>query len=295
MVKTTVAWILSIIIYFSYPLLTATPFEKKALILQEMSWVDVQRYLKQDDMVIIPLGSTEQHGPHLPLGSDYFEAFEISKKISEQTGVLIAPILMVGYSRYHSGFPGTLSIEPETMEQVVFENVERLIQYGFRRFLFFNQHGGNNIVQKKLVHRINHTTEAIAIPIGVGSVFKAKAGNEDFFDWHAGKSETSMMLYLMPQLVRMERAEKPEIHFTSQMNKLRKLSEENPDLIHLWDELFGVPEEAKKGGASHQISSNGIWSLSDPKSATKKLGEQKVNWKVQRAVKFIEAWNRAKK
>jgi creatinine amidohydrolase/Fe(II)-dependent formamide hydrolase-like protein len=181
------------------------------------------------------------------------------------------------------------------MEQVVFENVEMLIQYGFRRFLFFNQHGGNNIVQRKLVHRINHNTEAIAIPIGVGSALKAEEGTEEFFDWHAGKSETSMLLYLKPQLVRMERAEQPEIHFTSQMKKLRKLSEENPDLIHLWKELFGVPEEAKKGGASHQISNNGIWSLSDPKSATKELGEKKVNWKVHRAVKFIEAWNHTKK
>jgi hypothetical protein len=95
----------------------------KALVLQEMSWVDVKEYLKTNDMVIIPLGATEQHGPHLPLGTDYYESFGISKLISEQTGVVVAQVLMVGYSIYHSGFPGTLSLKPETMEQVLFENM----------------------------------------------------------------------------------------------------------------------------------------------------------------------------
>lgn len=264
-------------------------WEGKALVLQEMTWTDVKEYLETNDMVIIPLGSTEQHGPHMPLGTDYYEAVGTSKMISERTGVVVAPVLWVGYSVYHSGFPGTLSLKPETMEQVLFESVEMLMKYGFQRFLFFNYHGGNNIVQQRVIHRINHTTEAIATAIGHGSPIQ-QAEEGEFFDWHAGKSETSIMLYLKPELVRMERAEKPTIHFSARTEKLGKLAKENPELGSVWNSLFGVPVETKKGGASHEISSNGVWSFSDPKSATKELGRKTVNRMVETAVKFIEAW-----
>ncbi|MCP2520447.1 creatininase family protein [SCandidatus Aminicenantes bacterium Aminicenantia_JdfR_composite] len=267
--------------------------ENKALVLQEMTWTDIQEYLKNNDMVIIPLGSTEQHGPHLPLGSDFFEAFEISKLISSRTGVVVAPILMVGYSEYHSGFPGTLSVKPQTMEQVIFECVEMLIKYGFRRILFFNYHGGNNIVQENVIHRINHNTPAIAVSIGHGSPIQ-KAENGEFFDWHGGLNETSIMLYLKPKLVKMERAKKPEIHFTPQMKKLRELAKENPDIIYVWNSLFGVPEKTGKGGASYELSSNGIWSLSDPRLATRERGIEKVHKMVEKAVKFIETWKKVK-
>ena len=268
--------------------------KEKPLVLQEMTWFDVQEYLKTNDMVIIPLGSTEQHGPHLPLGTDFYEAFNMSKMISERTGVIVAPVVFAGYSVYHSGFPGTLSLQPETFEQVLFETVQMLMKYGFRRFMFFNYHGGNNVVQQNVVHRINHTTEAIAIAIGHGGPIQ-KSGEGEFFDWHAGKSETSIMLYLKPELVRMDRAQKPQIHFTPQMEELRELSKKNPDLEHVWSSLFGVPVETKKGGASHELSSNGVWSFSDPKSGTKELGQKKVEKMVDTAVKFIEAWKEVKK
>jgi creatinine amidohydrolase/Fe(II)-dependent formamide hydrolase-like protein len=260
-------------------------------VLQEMTWTDVKEYLETNDMVIIPLGSTEQHGPHMPLGTDYYEAVGTSKMISGRTGVVVAPVLWVGYSVYHSGFPGTLSLKPETMEQVLFESVEMLMKYGFRRFMFFNYHGGNNIVQQRVIHRINHTTEAIATSIGHGSPIQQSEEGE-FFDWHAGKSETSIMLYLKPELVRMERAEKPTIHFSPKTEKLGKLAQEHPELGSVWNSLFGVPVETKKGGASHELSSNGVWSFSDPKSATEEIGRETVNSMVETAVKFIEAWKK---
>jgi creatinine amidohydrolase len=266
--------------------------DERPLVLQEMTWVDVESYLSRSDMVIIPLGSTEQHGPHLPLGSDFYEALSMAKEVSRQTGVIVAPILLVGYSEYHSGFPGTLSLRPDTMEQVLFESVQMLMRHGFRRFMFFNYHGGNNLIQESLVHRINHTTEAVAIAIGHGSPFQ-ETGEGEFFDWHAGKVETSMMLHLEPDLVRMERAEQPEITFTPRMEKLRELAEEHPELRHVWDSLFGVEVETKKGGASHELSSNGIWTLSEPKSATKEIGAERVKQITDTAVRFVEAWKQA--
>ena len=267
----------------------------KPLVLQEMGWMDVADYLTRSNMVIIPLGSTEQHGPQLPLGTDFYEAFGACKAVSARTGVLVAPVVLAGYSLYHSGFPGTLSLKPETMAEVLFETAQMLIKYGFRRFLFFNYHGGNTIVQEMVIHRINHETEATAVAIGVGSSIQQGEEAGEFFDWHAGIEETSIMLYLEPGLVKMERAQKPTIKFTPQMEELRELAKKNPELLTVWNSLFAVPEETKKGGSSKDLSTNGIWSLSDPKTATAAKGEKVLQDMVNRAVKFIEAWKQAKK
>ena len=266
------------------------------VVLQEMTWTDVQEYLKTNDMVIIPLGSTEQHGPHLPLGTDYYEAFGMSKMISAQTGVLVAPVLLSGYSVYHSGFPGSLSLKPETMEQVLYETAELLIKYGFRRFLFFNYHGGNSIVESKVIHRINHTTEAIAVAIGAGASFQRDQDRIEgvLYDAHAGISETSMMLFLQPELVKMGRAEKPKMNFSRLMVELYLRSQKNPELMDVINALQAVPEETKKGGASHELSSNGIWSTGDPKESTRERGEKIVTKMVENAVKFIETWKQVK-
>jgi creatinine amidohydrolase len=245
-------------------------------------------------MVIIPLGSTEQHGPHLPLGTDFYLAFDTAKLISARTGVVVAPIVMAGYSLYHSGFPGTLSLRPETMEEVLYETVEMLVKYGFRRVMFFNYHGGNNAAQDSVIYRINQGTEATAIAIGYGGPIQ-KSEEQEFFDWHAGVEETSMILYFEPRLARMERAEKPVIHFTPQMEELLELAKKNPELMNVWTSLFATPTETKKGGASHELSSNGVWCLSDPKAAKPETGEKIIHGMVDQAVKFIEAWKQAKK
>jgi len=112
---------------------------------------------------------------------------------------------------------------------------------------------------------------------------------------HAGIGETSLMLYLEPELVKMERAEKPKMIYTEKMAELFMLTQQYPDLLIVLSSLQGVPVETKKGGASHELSSNGIWSLSDPKKATKERGEKQVEGMVSYAVKFIEAWRQAKK
>jgi len=263
--------------------------QAQPLVLQEMTWTDVQAYLEHNDMVIIPMGSTEQHGPHLPLGTDCFEAFDIAREISSKTGVVVAQILWVGYSAYHSGFPGTLSIRPQTMEQVLFEATEYLIKYGFRRIMFFNYHGGNDIVQRNVIHRINQETQAIAVAIGIGSSLQSQA-EKDSLDYHAGVRETSAMLFLRPDLVRKERIEKPVMHFTPLMEELMKQSEEYPKLSTTWNNLLGAPVETGKGGASHELTNNGIWTLRDPKTATADEGKIMIQRLVERAVTFIKAW-----
>jgi creatinine amidohydrolase len=261
-----------------------------------MSWTDVAEYLKTNDMVIFPLGSTEQHGPHLPLGTDFYEAVGMSKQISAQTGVVVAPVLLAGYSVYHSGFAGSLSLKPETMEEVLFETAEMLMKYGFRRFMFFNYHGGNRVVESKVIHRINHTTEAYAVAIGAGAPFQRYSDDiKGVYDEHAGIKETSILLYLKPELVRMERAEKPNFKLSPKIEEIFEMGRQHPELYALLGALQGVPAETKKGGASHDLSSNGIWSTGDPKRATAERGEKTVTAMVNSAVKFIEAWKKTQK
>ena len=287
------AFLWGLVFTLVHPVFAESP--GKPLVLQEISWTDVRDYLIHNNMVIIPLGSTEQHGPHLPLGTDWYAATEASKAISARTGVMVAPVLQAGYSLYHSGFPGTLSLKPETMAQVLFESAQMLIKYGFRRFLFFSYHGGNRIPQETVISKINQETEATAVAIGVGSPIQQSEEEGEFFDWHAGVEETSMMLYLKPELVKMDRAQKSIVHFTPQMEELRELAKTDKELLAVWNSLFGVPEETKKGGSSKDLSNNGIWSLSDPKTATAAKGEKIFLNMVERATKLVEAWKRAKK
>jgi creatinine amidohydrolase/Fe(II)-dependent formamide hydrolase-like protein len=79
------------------------------------------------------------------------------------------------------------------------------------------------------------------------------------------------------------------------MKELRELAKKNPDLMTAWNALLGTPLETKKGGASSELSSNGVWCLSDPKTAKPEIGEKIVNRMVEQAVKFIEAWKLSKK
>ena len=81
-----------------FPALPVPVQDGRPLVLQEMTWFDVAEYLKTNDMVIIPIGSTEQHGPHLPLGTDFYEAAGACKRISARTGVVVAPVVMAGYT-----------------------------------------------------------------------------------------------------------------------------------------------------------------------------------------------------
>lgn len=120
-----------------------------------------------------------------------------------------------------------------------------------RRFMFFNHHRGKSIVEKSVIHRINQKTEAIAAAIGAGASFQR---NEDriegvSYDTHAGVSETSIMLFLKPELVKLEKAEKPKMSFSPLVNDLYLRGQKDPKLLDVLNDLQAVTEETKKGGA----------------------------------------------
>jgi len=266
--------------------------EPRPRLLPEMSHPEIQEYLKTSDMLLVPLGSTEQHGTHLPLGTDSYEALTLATEISRRTGIVVAPLVWVGYSEYHNGYPGTVSVSTDTLAQFLFECCEGLVRQGFRRILFFNYHGGNSVAQALVIQRINHRTPAVAVAIGVGGSLKVEA-DEEFFDWHAGVSETSIMLHVRPDLVRMDRAEKPVLHFTPETATLLEKARTDPRLEAVLSGRLGVPLVTGKGGTSRELSSTGVWSFGDPKAATAERGAKECQAWVDAAVSFITAWKQA--
>ncbi|MGZ3743845.1 MAG: creatininase family protein [Pseudobdellovibrionaceae bacterium] len=111
--------------------------------LAEKTWPMIEEYLKNKKTIILPLGSTEQHGPNGLLGTDFLSAWEIAKKVGENTKTLVSPPLCFGMAQHHMAFPGTMSFTPLTYIQVLTELFQSLAQHGFREFTIINGHGGN--------------------------------------------------------------------------------------------------------------------------------------------------------
>ena len=128
-----------------------------------MTWREVEQALTHTDMVVIPVGSNEQHGPHLPLGTDIFAAIETCKLLAQRTDILIAPVVLAGVSEHHMGFPGTIALSPETFEAVIIDTARSLIRHGFKKLMILNGHGGNLPALRAAVETINQTTSATAV------------------------------------------------------------------------------------------------------------------------------------
>jgi creatinine amidohydrolase len=111
--------------------------------LQLATWPEVEAYLKGSTGIIIPIGSTEQHGPSGLIGTDAICPEVIAKGIGQATGALIAPTISVGMAQHHMAFTGSMTLRPSTLIAVIRDTVEGLMRHGFDRFMFLNGHGGN--------------------------------------------------------------------------------------------------------------------------------------------------------
>lgn len=111
---------------------------------KDLSWMDVERYLQQDNRVIFITGATEQHA-FLSLSTDILIPEKIADEIASREKVLIAPPLNFGISSLFEEFPGTISLSPDIFNAVLSEIVEGLSHQGFTRFFFLNGHGGNTL------------------------------------------------------------------------------------------------------------------------------------------------------
>jgi len=260
--------------------------------LPHMTWPEVEEALKRTDVALIPIGSIEQHGKHLPLGSDSYAAIEFCKLIAQKTEVVVAPTVLAGLSDHHLGFPGTISLTPETFEAVVYETALSLIRHGFRKILILNGHGGNAVSMANVIHRINQTTAATALDI---SAAQTPRKNPPFppvpFDVHAGVGETSDALYLFGSLVQMSQAENPVLTFPPDVIRYMDMARTtNPAFAAVAAVLRFRPVETGKKTSTREVSSTGAVTLGDIKSATVERGRWEVEDYVAYAAKFIEEW-----
>lgn len=165
--------------------------------LAELSWVEAQRALKRTDLVILPVGSTEQHGPHCPLGTDHLTAEAVANMVGDRSGLLVLPVIPVGVSSHHRQFPGTLWEPPNIFRDYVKAVILSASSHGPRKFLIINGHGGNTPSLKEVAEELRGDAE---IFVAITTAYPTK------LDGHAGEDETSIMLHLRPDLVDMKKA-----------------------------------------------------------------------------------------
>ena len=269
--------------------------EKVKNYLPHMSVPEVEDFLETSDMVIIPVGALEQHGTHLPIGTDFLNGVERCKLIAQERDVLVAPVLMVGQSPYHMGFAGSIALKAETIIDVHLQAVESLIHHGFKRFIIMNSHGGNRAISTLLVDQINQTTAGVAVSFGEAVRPFMEPSSEPpstVLDRHGGSSETSNSLYLMPSLVQMDSAITAELTLPPHLDAmLPDVVAGDPTALQLFLAEGLKAEETGKKTSSAEMSTTGVWGERDPADGTAARGEDQMRRTIAAAVQFIDRWN----
>ncbi len=176
--------------------------------LQEISWKDVADYLANDDRIIMPVGSTEQHGAFAPLGTDTHVAVGIAENAAEKSGVLTAPPLWFGWSPHHLVRPGTISIRAEVLIELLYDAVQSLAAHGFKNFVVVNGHRIVNISWMQIAaERAQRKLDVRMVIFDPAYMSKEIVKELDFGPiGHAEEIEISHMLHIHPDLVNMDRA-----------------------------------------------------------------------------------------
>jgi creatinine amidohydrolase len=178
------------------------------VLLEQLAWPEVQRTL--DDVLLLPVGATEQHGPHLPLNTDTLIATASCHYASARTGVPVLPAVHYTVSLGHTEkWAGTFAIMHETLMNTVRETARWAVASGWKRLLIVNSHFGNDAPLRCAVDRLRFDfvgrllvamRNTWALTQGIADQFRRDAA-----DWHANEAETSLLLHVAPQLVHIER------------------------------------------------------------------------------------------
>jgi len=189
--------------------------------LSEATWTDADAV--DTDLALLPVGSTEQHGPHAPLGTDALTAEAIAdagaEAYTDDTGeeVVVAPAVPVGVAEEHRQFTGTLWVSEDTFRDYVRETVASLASHGWDRVVVVNGHGGNTDALREVCGQVTRDTDAYAVAYTWFDVVKQSLtgsqnseSSDDAIDpavpfGHGGPVETSVVRHLRPELIREDR------------------------------------------------------------------------------------------
>ncbi|MDR2181525.1 MAG: creatininase family protein [Treponema sp.] len=231
-----------------------------------MTRIEVEDRIKEYPVAILPVGSCEQHGPHLPLGVDTMLAQALTGRISDMTGALVFPPLNFGYSWVWRNIPGTISFPVERMIGILKDAAASVDRYGIRLLVFINGHEANGAAVKYAIREIQERVRVKLLGMfypGLKEIYGASMESPAWEDglFHADEFETSLMLAVHPELVNMKLAVR-----------------EYP----VRPELFGMDNTML--GA---ISASGVFG--DATRATKEKGGQMLSSFAKNAVSSIEA------
>ncbi len=174
--------------------------------IEELTTTDIEKYLETKNAVLIPAGGIEQHGAHLPLGTGAFLADHIVDKVSDLTETLMLPVFHYGPCPASSAFAGTISISGRLLYDLALGIVRPLYDQGFRRFFFISGKGeqGQLVTLREVGEDFMRAKEDVSFHV-ISTYHANKAAARTLLDvsreFHAGAVETSLMLYLRPDLV----------------------------------------------------------------------------------------------
>lgn len=242
----------------------------KEVLLYKLTWPEVKEYLRENDLVLFPTGSTEQHGKQLAEDNDAYTALEVSKRVAEKTGVLVAPVMPFGYSPHHMGFPGSVTLSFQTLVNVYKEVCKSLMKHGFKKIVIMNAHGGNgNAIAETLRELKEETCQTVySLMVFPGAWAREEVKQTiETPGGHADELETSIGLYL-GQRVLFEKGEKGQPPKSA--SPLRQ-------------KYAGKVTTARD---FHEITISG--SMGDPTYASKEKGKKIMEAGINEIAEFIE-------
>ncbi len=195
------------------------PKSKKNYLWANLTWQEAEQRTKETDTALLPVGAIEQHGLHLPLDVDAFDADYLAHKVAEACGEprpLVLPLVPYGVSYHHDDFPGTISISNEAMSKYIYDIGKSLARNGIKKLIIINGHGDNAPTLNYAAQMINRDT-GIFVCVDTGETSDADI---DRFaatpnDIHAGEIETSTTLAIRPELVQMDKIQDSTLQFSS--------------------------------------------------------------------------------
>jgi creatinine amidohydrolase len=258
----------------------------------DLAYPDIQAYLKECDMVLVPMASTEQHGPHLPLCTDTVTAIEVASRVAKINNMLHTPAIWTGYSPQHMAGPGegrgTITIRSSTLQALMYDVARSLIHHGFNKILFINGHGSNVKVVDPVLRKIRYDTGAMVgfcIPYMERYTGLLEGLMENPKDetpgWHASELETSQMLAHNPDIVRMDRAVKTQTNIPKWLPSSFGKKDGAPDIQFEGYSYFQFPMD------HHEFTDSGV--IGNPERATAAKGQEAFRRYAEHVAKAVQA------